>query len=78
MVQETIQHGANRGGAQQVVTAFNRATQSHQCTGSIVPAHNEFEQFFGRRLGQLAHAGITDDEQPRRHEPFQVFWARTI
>ena len=46
--------------------------------GFEVIAEDEFEQFFGRRLGQLAHAGITDDEQPRLHEPFQVFFARTI
>lgn len=79
MVKKAVEHGADCGRiAQQLTPVFHRTLRSHQRAGSLVAAHNDFEQLFGRCQGQLAHAEIIEDEQEHGHQRFQAFFARAI
>ena len=78
-MEKAVEHGADRCGiAQQLAPVVDRAVRGRQRTGSLVATHDDFEQFFGRREGQLAHAEVIDDEQRDGHQPLQAFSARAI
>jgi hypothetical protein len=80
VVQEAIEHGADRRGvSQQLAPILHRAIGSNQRTGTLVVAQDNFQEFFGRSQGQLAHALVIDDEQgDGRGQAFQVLFTAPV
>ncbi len=62
MVEKTVEHRAHSGGVtQQLAPVFDGTIRSQQCAGPFIASHDDLEQFFGSRQGQLAHPEIVDD-----------------
>ena len=78
-MQKAVQHSRDCGCiAQQFSPVFDWAIRRQQCTGTLVTSHDDFEQIFGRGVGQLAHAEIVDDEQWHTTYRFHELFARAI
>lgn len=79
MVQEAVEHGADGGGvSQQLAPILDGTIGGDQGTGPLVAAEDNFQEFFGRGEGQLAHPKIIDDEQGHGGYGFQVVFPAAI
>ena len=67
VVQETIEHGGNgRGVPEQSPPVIDGPVRGDEGAGAFVASHDEFEEIFGCRVRQFAHAEIIDDQQGHR------------
>ena len=79
VMQQAVEHGADRGGiAHQFAPVFDRAVGGQQRAGPLVAAHDDLQQFLGGGERQLAHSQIVDDEQGHGHQEPHVLFASAV
>jgi len=63
-MQQPIEQRRDRGGvAQQLGPIVDRPVGRQQRGRPFVPSHDDFQEIFGRRVWQLPHAEVVDDQQ---------------
>src|SRR5215471_11228608 len=63
VVQQPVQHGGDGGAvAEQLAPVVDGSVRCNQRAGPLIAAHDDFQQFLGRRDRQLAHAEIVNDQ----------------
>jgi hypothetical protein len=77
MKQPIEQGGDGRGVAQQLAPVVDGSIRCQERGRPLVAPHDQFEEIFGSRVRQLAHAEVIDDEQRNRREFSEVVLACT-
>ena len=79
VVEQAVQHGADRGHvSQQLAPVLHGTVGSQQRTGTLVTSHDNLQQIFRGGQGQFAHAEIIDDQQRHRSQGLQVFFSSAV
>jgi len=79
VVQQPVQHRRHCSAvAQQLSPVVDWPVGRQKCTGSLVSAHDDFQQLLGGRERQLLHAKIVDDKQGYRGKQFHVFFSFAV
>jgi transposase InsO family protein len=79
VMQEAIEKGRDRRGvAEELPPVLDGTVGRDQRRGAFVAAHHNLEEILGRRLGELAHAQVVDDEQRDAGQMGEVRFARAV
>ena len=58
----------SRGVAEQLPPVIDRSVRRQECGRTLVAAHDDFQQIFRRRVRQLPHAQVIDDQERHGRE----------
>ena len=64
MMEEAIEHSGNGCAVtEEFSPVLHRTIRCYQGAGALVAAHDDFQEIFGCRGREFAHAEIVDDQQ---------------
>ena len=79
MVQEAVEHGADRGrSAQQFTPVLDGTVRGQERTGPLVAPHDDLQQLFGCGQGQLAHSEVMENQKGHGHQGVQILFTSAI
>ena len=78
VVKEAVEHrGDGRGVAEELAPVLHGTVRREQRGGPLVAPHHDLEEILGRRVRELAHAEVVDDEQRDGRDVGEIVLPRT-
>jgi hypothetical protein len=73
VVEQAVQEGRDGGGVpEELAPVLDGAIRGDERRCPLIPAHDDLEEILGRRLRQLPHGEVVDDQERDRRDVGEV------